>query len=132
LSLTSRSHARLLLIVAAALTAAGCGGSTPAASDQPSATAFCEPVVGGGGQVVVDIKDFKYDPEPVHVSVGQTVTWTNEDSAPHSATFSGTPCTTPSLQKGQSGSISFSTAGTYAYFCVVHPAQMKAIVIVEP
>lgn len=79
----------------------------------------------------VTIKDFAFSPESVTIKVGESVTWTNEDSAPHTATGkdrdvlqSGT------LNQGQTFTQKFDTAGTYDYFCEFHP-NMKGVVIVE-
>lgn len=81
--------------------------------------------------VQVSIKDFAYNPDPVTIKVGQSVTWTNEDSSPHTATAkdrdvlqSGT------LNQGDSFTQTFDTPGTYEYFCEFHP-NMKGVIIVE-
>ena len=64
--------------------------------------------------VSVNILNFKFDPTPLTIPVGTTVVWTNQDTAPHTATNDpGSAFTfdTGMLQKGQSGSITFTTAG---------------------
>ena len=80
----------------------------------------------------VNILNFKFDPTPLTIPVGTTVVWTNQDTAPHTATNDpGSAFTfdTGMLQKGQSGSITFTTAGSFAYHCTVHP-NMHAMVVV--
>ncbi|HVF78821.1 MAG TPA: cupredoxin domain-containing protein [Solirubrobacteraceae bacterium] len=82
----------------------------------------------------VPIKDFLYDPDGITVAAGTKITFTNEDSAPHTATSGPSPSPdgvfdTDILQKGQSKSITVTKAGTYAYYCVLHPF-MKGTVIV--
>jgi plastocyanin len=84
--------------------------------------------VHAASTTTVDISSFKFKPSSVTVKVGDTVTWVNHDSTPHTATKSGT-FDTGSLAKGQSGSHTFSTAGTYNYICSFHPF-MKASVTV--
>jgi len=81
--------------------------------------------------VEVNIEDFAYNPDPVTIKVGQSVTWTNQDSAPHTATAqdrdvlqSGT------LNQGESYTQTFDTPGTYEYFCEFHP-NMKGVMIAE-
>lgn len=83
------------------------------------------------GAVEVDIQDFAYNPDPATIKVGQGVTWTNQDPAPHTATGqdrnvlqSGT------LNQGDTYTQTFDTPGTYAYFCEFHPT-MKGTVVVE-
>ena len=85
----------------------------------------------GDAAVEVEIKDFAYNPDPVTIKVGQSVTWTNQDPAPHTATAqerevlqSGT------LNQGESYTQTFDTAGTYEYFCEFHP-NMKGDINVE-
>jgi len=82
-------------------------------------------------EVDVVIEDFAYQPDPVTISAGQTVTWTNRDVAPHTATArdremlqSGT------LGQGESYSQAFDAPGTYEYFCEFH-AGMKGVLVVE-
>lgn len=81
--------------------------------------------------VEVDIVDFAYNPDPITISVGQTVTWTNQDSAPHTVTAqdrallqSGT------LNQGETFTQTFDKPGTYEYFCEFHP-NMKGVLIVQ-
>ncbi len=84
----------------------------------------------GAAEVAVTIMNFKFDPTPLTVPVGTTVVWTNQDSAAHDATSDTAGLfKTPLLQKGQSGKVTFDTAGAYTYYCSVHP-NMKASVIV--
>lgn len=109
----------LMLAVLAALTGAG---AAPAVHAQASAA--------------VTIKNFAFTPNRLTVTPGTTVTWTNEDQAPHTAT-SGTPddadagsgFDSPELHTGESYSHTFDAPGTYVYFCRVHP-NMRATVVV--
>ena len=78
----------------------------------------------------VTIQNFTYSPETLTVKVGDTVTWTNQDSAGHSATADDGSFDTGVLAKGQSGSVTFDKAGTYTYYCSVHP-RMKGTIIVQ-
>lgn len=88
-------------------------------SDDPSAT----------DEVAVPIQGFRFLPAEVTVTVGTTITWTNMDSAPHSATADDGSWDTGVLGQGESGSVTFDTPGTYTYYCAVHP-NMTATVIV--
>ena len=80
---------------------------------------------------MVDIKDLTYVPASVEIPVGATVTWTNSDTVPHTATAqdrevlqSGT------LNPGDSYSQTFDQPGTFDYFCEFH-ANMKGTIIVQ-
>jgi len=77
------------------------------------------------------LTDTAFQPNPVQVSVGNTVTWTNNDSQPHTVTsgsngqpdnkFNSSPNFSPLLNPGQTFSFTFTQAGDYPYFCMLHP-----------
>ncbi len=76
-----------------------------------------------------DIKGFTFIPDTITISRGDTVTWTNLDSVPHTAT--GDDFDSGNLAKGQSWSHTFNIAGTFAYICTIHPYMHGEVVIVE-
>jgi len=75
----------------------------------------------------VTIQGFAFNPSALTVSVGTTVSWTNEDSAPHgikSANFNSSI-----LGQGQTFEYKFETAGTYDYSCSIHPYMTGQIIV---
>ncbi len=81
--------------------------------------------------ISVDIKSFAFNPSTLTVKVGTKVTWTNNDSAPHTITSdSDNLLNSTTLSPGQSYSFTFTTPGTSNYHCTIHPS-MKGSVIVE-
>lgn len=78
----------------------------------------------------VTIQNFAFSPATLTVKVGDKVTWTNQDSAGHSATADDGSFDTGVLAQGKSGSITFSKVGTFTYHCSVHP-MMKGTIIVQ-
>ena len=67
------------------------------------------------------------------IRTGTTVTWTNQDSAPHQiASDSGSPLSfsSDSLSNGASYQVTFAEPGTYSYHCAIHPS-MKGTVVVQ-
>lgn len=141
-------HQRRLWILAATtlLVLAACsgGGATAAPTSAPSAApsveasapAASEPAAGGActpsteaGDVEVSIEGFQFSPASIEASTGQTINFTNADSAPHSATLDDGSCTTPNLGGGESGGLTFSAAGTYPFHCRVHPDMKGTITI---
>ena len=79
--------------------------------------------------------DSCFIPSTVTIGVGETVTWDNTDQAAHTAT-SGTPTDGPSgvfdtsvIFAGQSASFTFDEAGTYPYFCMVHPWMQGTVIV---
>lgn len=76
-----------------------------------------------------------FQPDTATVGVGGTVTWTNDDTAAHTVT-SGTATDGPDgtfdssiIMAGKTFSNTFDEAGTYDYFCVVHPWMTGKVVV---
>ena len=80
----------------------------------------------------VKIDNFSFGPETLTVPAGTTVTWTNRDDIPHTVTSSDDPRVFKSkvLDTDEKFSFTFTKAGTYPYFCSIHP-KMTAKVIVQ-
>ncbi|HEV2220681.1 MAG TPA: plastocyanin/azurin family copper-binding protein [Casimicrobiaceae bacterium] len=80
----------------------------------------------------VTIRDFSFRPPVITVKVGTKVTWTNADSTPHTVTSSDKRFASSSgLDTQDRYSYVFDRAGTYEYFCSLHP-MMVGKVMVEP
>ena len=79
------------------------------------------------GEGAVSIVDFSFQPTTLNVTPGTVVTWTNEDSAPHTAT--GDDFDTGMLNRGDSNSVTFDTPGTYDYICTYHPSMAGSVVV---
>ena len=77
----------------------------------------------------VTIADLAFAPRTVTIGEGDSVTWTNQDGVDHTATGSGFD--SEAMGPGESSTIAFETAGTFAYACAIHPA-MRGEVIVKP
>lgn len=82
-------------------------------------------------QVTVDMINFLYDPEPVNITTGTILTWTDQDTARHSATDDNGAFDTQLIGKGQSASIQFNYPGTYTYTCVIHPFMHGTINVLD-
>jgi len=79
----------------------------------------------------VDIVEFTYQPDPVVVQVGGKVTWQNQDTAPHTATADDGSFDTGTIENGKLGSATFKEAGTFTYFCEIHPTMHGTVEVVE-
>ncbi|AEQ50976.1 plastocyanin/azurin family copper-binding protein [Pelagibacterium halotolerans] len=75
----------------------------------------------------VDIQGMAFSVPVLEVAVGDTVTFTNLDGAPHTATATDGSFDTGRLTQGQSATITITEAGTFDYFCVVHPSMTASI-----
>jgi plastocyanin len=102
-----------------------------AAAAMGPAGAKAAAVAPASGSVAVEIKMYAFAPSALTIPVGTTVTWTNEDSAPHTVTVSKGPqkFSSPNLQKGDTFSFTFTQPGTYSYFCAVHPDMMATVTV---
>jgi plastocyanin len=89
-----------------------------------------------GGSTLGDKGD---SPNPVNVKVGQKVIWTNDDSVQHTVT-SGTPGSPDSgkefdsgltklINKGETFEHTFTKAGTFPYYCQLHPTMLGKVIV---
>src|ERR1700744_642450 len=80
--------------------------------------------------VTVKIDNFAFDSQTVTVSPGATVTWVNDDDAPHTVVADdGKSFRSKTLDTGEKFSFTFMSAGTYGYFCSVHPHMTGKVVV---
>ena len=77
--------------------------------------------------LAVDIVDFAHASRTV--AVGDTVLWTNRGSAPHTATAIGGEWNSGTLTAGGSFQRTFSSAGSFAYLCTIHPFMTGTITV---
>jgi plastocyanin len=77
----------------------------------------------------VTIANFAFDPPALEVAAGTTVTWVNQDPAPHTATAADGAFDTGQLDEGQTASQTFDEAGTFAYRCNFHPEMLGTVVV---
>ncbi len=80
--------------------------------------------------LAVSIDNFTFTPPSLTVKAGTTVTWTNKDDIPHGIASSGNAfAKSPALDTDQNYSFTFTTPGTYQYFCYIHPHMVGTIVV---
>ena len=78
----------------------------------------------------VSIDNFTFTPQTLTVKAGTTITWTNKDDIPHGiAATNNAFKRSPALDTDDSYSFTFTTPGTYQYFCYVHPHMTGTIVV---
>jgi amicyanin len=79
--------------------------------------------------VAVKIDNFVYNPQQITVKAGTTVVWTNHDDIPHTVTSSTGVFRSKALDTDDTFSFTFTTPGTYKYFCALHPHMTGSIVV---
>jgi len=77
----------------------------------------------------VTIDNFSFAPQRLTVKRGTTVIWTNRDDIPHTVTAVDLQFRSKALDTDDSYSFTFTTPGTYAYFCSLHPRMTGTIVV---
>jgi len=92
----------------------------------PSVTANDQPAAAS---VDVKIDNFSFGPQTLTVSVGTTVVWTNRDDIPHTVVSTDGVFKSKVRDTDEKFSFTFNTAGTYPYFCSVHPKMTGKIVL---
>ena len=140
-------------LAAAALALSACGSASPtvapttagAASNPPAvetAAATTAPVVSEAPRLCDDVTqdapateveasvaDFTWS-GPVSAKVGQVITWTNGDTAPHGVQTDDAGCKmNGSIAANAKRSLVFNQAGTFSFFCFVHPDMKGSITI---
>jgi plastocyanin len=88
------------------------------ANDEPS-----------GSNPEVRIDNFSFGPQTITVSVGATVTWTNKDDIPHTSVSTEGVFKSKVLDTDEKFSYTFTKAGTYPYYCTIHPKMTGKIVV---
>ncbi|MGH9987151.1 MAG: cupredoxin domain-containing protein [Nitrososphaeraceae archaeon] len=80
--------------------------------------------------------DKAYVPNPAEVKVGESVTWTNDDSQIHTATSgavgaedSGSVFDSGILSPKATFDFTFDTAGEYDFYCTLHPQMFGKVVV---
>jgi plastocyanin len=89
-----------------------------AANDQPS-----------GATAEVKIDNFTFGPQTVTVPAGTTVTWTNRDDIPHTSVSIDGVFKSKVMDTDEKFSYTFTKAGTYAYYCSIHPKMTGTVVV---
>jgi plastocyanin len=79
----------------------------------------------------VKIDNFSFAPATLTVAVGTAVTWTNRDDIPHTVVSTDDPRAFKSkvLDTDEKFSYTFTKAGTFPYFCSVHPKMTGTVVV---
>ena len=115
---TSVFTGAFLAALGLALAGPGAGAERLAASAQPIPAAM-----------EVKIDNFSFGPAELTVRAGTTITWTNRDDIPHTVVSTDKLFKSKVLDTDEKFSFTFSTAGTFPYFCSIHPKMTGKIVV---
>lgn len=110
-----RVAATVFLVLAVAACGDSAGDTTTTAAEQaPSGQA-------------VSIDGFAFAPSSLTVPAGSTVTWSNEQGVAHTVTATDGSFDSGSLDQGDEFSQTFDAAGTFDYFCAIHPSMTGTV-----
>ncbi len=120
-----------ILALAPVLLLAACGGGDsedPAPASAATAAPTAEKAREGKATTKVAIEGFAFAPRTVKVKPGDTISWTNDDAAPHTVTAkSGGDMDSGTMAQGASFEFTASEPGTISYFCTIHPSMVGTI-----
>ena len=83
-----------------------------------------------GADASVSIQNMAFGPDTLRIAAGTKVTWSNADGMTHTVTELNAMFDSGNLPSGKSFSYTFTTVGSFKYYCVIHPG-MKGVVIVN-
>jgi plastocyanin len=78
---------------------------------------------------VITIDNFTFTPKELTVAVGTTVRWVNHDDIPHTVVEKKTTFRSKALDTDDSYSFTFTSAGTFDYFCGLHPHMVGQVIV---
>jgi plastocyanin len=115
-----RRSVSFVVLAAMAMGIAGLGGGaryfTASAQQKPEMTE-------------VKIDNFSFGPAELTVAAGTTVTWTNRDDIPHTVVSTDKVFKSKVLDTDEKFSYTFTQAGSFPYFCSIHPKMTGKVVV---
>jgi plastocyanin len=112
-----------VLVIGASVLVGACGSSSSPMTPSGPTTAVTIPQNASTMTVTA------YNPNPVNVTVGTTIRWSNADSIVHTATADGGSFNSGNINGGGSFNFTFPTAGTFTYHCTIHPNMVGTVVV---
>jgi plastocyanin len=110
--------ASLAAVVTTAIVLLSAGSPSVTANDRPSAA-----------NAEVKIDNFSFGPQTLTIPVGATVTWTNRDDIPHTSVSTNGMFKSKVMDTDEKFSYTFAKAGTYPYYCSIHPKMTGQVVV---
>ena len=107
-----------------------CASTGPITSAPERAALIAAPAAASAANTIV-IDNFTFMPQELTIPVGTKVTWVNRDDVPHTVTSTTEPRTlnSPVLDTDGRFEMTFTAAGTYPYYCTVHPHMTAKIIV---
>ena len=112
---------------------AGDDGATVTTNPTPEAGTSTQSEAAESNDIVtISMKDIQFVPREAETKVGQKVTWTNDDTAPHNVTAKeGADFASEQMDKGDTFDYTPTQAGTIDYVCTIHPGQDGKLIVTK-
>jgi plastocyanin len=114
----------------------GAGGGESGQNSQEEISSSSPPPAMEEGIIVSIVGNSgrnSYNPNPIEIKVGDTMTWINSDSSPHAVTSSSNDGSitfdSDVLRRGETFSFTFDKEGQYPYLCTLHPSMVGTVVV---
>ena len=104
-------------------------GGWSASGRNVEAGAPAQPGAAAPATMEVKIDNFSFGPMTITVGVGTTVTWTNRDDIPHTVVTTDRVFKSKVMDTDEKFSFTFTKAGTFTYFCSIHPKMTGTVVV---
>jgi plastocyanin len=118
------SRRLLVIVVLAGVGLAACSSNKAA----PPASGSSTPAASGN--TVQATSSNSFTPVSLTIKKGDTVTWNNSSGVNHNVTFQTGASFVHSLDSGSQLSRTFTTSGTFNYFCAIHGPTMHGTIVV--
>jgi plastocyanin len=115
----------LTIVLTSTVFLGGCGLTQ--STTTPTATPTTVQSTTQAESNTITIQNFAFSPATLTVKKGTTITWTNQDSAPHQ--IKSNSFNSPKLATGQSFSFVFNDIGSFDYSCSIHPSMTGKIIV---
>lgn len=102
-----------------------------APSASPASTTEAETSSEAVESAQVSIRQMQFTPARLVVKKGSTVTWTQSESMPHKVTANNGGFGSDTLAEGETYTRTFDEAGTFGYYCGLHPSMRGEVVVVD-
>ncbi len=120
----------LRVALGAGVLLAGCGQAKATVAPAPAvASASAQPTAVATS--AVSIESFEFKPAVITVPVGTTVTWTNKDVEQHTVTARDKTFNSDAIAGDKTFTFTFSKAGSFDYFCLIHPHMTGTVVVTD-
>jgi plastocyanin len=123
------SKSRFLIGITLLIATLSISNSCTKSSDSMSPTVTPGTKTTGPGTNEVWIQGMAFSPSTITVNAGTTITWTNKDAVSHTVTSSSGLFNSGNISTNVTYSFKFSTAGSYSYYCAIHPSMTATVVV---